>query len=475
MLIMLETNFVSRKEEKITKGKYKNQYDKMMNMPVPKLIISLAIPTVLSMMVTNLYNVVDTAFVGRLGTSASGAVGIVFGFMSILQAIGFTFGQGSGSIISRRLGDKDAARASVIASTAFALSFMIAIVAALICYLFLDPIIMFLGSTSTIAPYARTYITFILLTSPFMVSSFTVNNILRYEGKALYGMVGLFSGAIINIIGDMIFMFGLNMGIAGAGLSTALSQVIGFAILLVPFLKGQTQCRLAIANVHFNAYDIGDIIATGCPSLLRQGLGSITTIILNTEASVYGDAAVAGMSIVSRLFFFMFSVAIGVGQGFQPVCGFSYGAKRYDRLKEGFRFSVLLGEGLMIVLGTILYIKAPYFIKLLRDDPDVTNIAVRALRLQCIAVLFLPLCMNTEMLMQCTGQRLAASLLSMLRNGLIFIPLLLILAKTRGIAGIQEAQPLSYVVAFIPGAAAAYIFFKKLKHQDYKTKDNVGE
>lgn len=431
--------------------------------PVPRLIVTLSIPTVLSMMVTNLYNVVDTAFVGKLGTSASGAVGIVFGFMSILQAIGFTFGQGSGSIISRRLGDKDADKASQIASTAFCLSFLLAVLAAFICYMFLDPIIMFLGSTETIAPYARTYITFILATAPFMVSSFTVNNILRYEGRAFLGMVGLLSGALLNILGDIIFMFGLNMGIAGAGLSTALSQVVSFGILLIPFFKGQTQCKLAFSNIRFAASDIGDIIATGLPSLLRQGLGSITTIILNTEAAVYGDAAVAGMSIVSRLFFFMFSVAIGVGQGFQPVCGFSYGAKRYDRLKQGFRFSVLLGEGLMIVLGIILYIKAPLFVRMLRDDPEVINVAVRALRLQCIAVLFLPLCMNTEMLMQCTGQKVAASTLSMLRNGLIFIPLLILMARARGLSGIQEAQPLSYVIAFIPGSLAAYMFFKKLK------------
>ena len=445
-----------------TKNKYSTQYDKMLNMPVPQLIVSLSIPTVISMMVSNLYNVVDTAFVGRLGTSASGAVGIVFGFMSILQALGFTFGQGSGSIISRRLGDKDTTKASKIASTAFALSFMLAVVAALICYVFLDPIIMGLGSTVTIAPYARTYITFILATAPFMVSSFTINNILRYEGKAFYGMIGLLSGAVLNILGDMLFMFVLDMGIAGAGLSTAISQVVGFGILLIPFFRGQTQCKLSLGNVAFDFDDIADIIATGLPSLLRQGLGSITTIILNTEAAVYGDAAVAGMSIVSRLFFFIFSIAIGVGQGFQPVCGFSYGAKRYDRLKEGFRFSVCLGEALMIVLGTILFIKAPFFITLLRDDPEVLNVAARALRLQCVAVLFLPLCMNTEMLMQCTGQKLVASTLSALRNGVIFIPLLLILAKTRGLAGIQEAQPLSYVVAFAPGVFFARRFFSKL-------------
>ncbi|MCR5509154.1 MAG: MATE family efflux transporter [Lachnospiraceae bacterium] len=445
------------------KKRYKDQYDKMMNMPVPKLIVSLSVPTVISMMVSNLYNVVDTAFVGKLGTSASGAVGIVFGFMSILQALGFTFGQGSGSIISRRLGDRDTSNASVVASTAFASAFSLAIAAAVICYVFLDPIIMGLGSTDTIAPYAKIYITYILITAPFMVSSFTINNILRYEGKAFYGMIGLLSGALLNILGDMLFMFVLHMGIAGAGLSTAISQVISFCILLIPFFRGQTQCRFSIRNVRLAPGILGDIVATGLPSLLRQGLGSITTIILNTEASAYGDAGVAGMSIVSRLFFFIFSICIGVGQGFQPVCGFSYGAKRYDRLKEGFKFSVFLGEALMLILGAVLFIKAPFFITLLRDDPEVVNVADRALKLQCIAVLFLPLCMNTEMLMQCTGQKISASLLSALRNGVIFIPLLLILSRTRGLAGIQEAQPLSYVIAFTPGVMFALHFFKKLE------------
>ncbi len=443
--------------------KYADQYDKMMLTPVPRLIVSLSIPTVISMMVSNLYNVVDTAFVGRLGTSASGAVGIVFGFMSIIQAIGFTFGQGSGSIISRKLGDKNTDKASETASTAFAFSFATAVIAAIVCLIFIDPIIMKLGSTVTIAPYARTYILYILATTPFMVSSFTINNILRYEGKAFFGMIGLLSGAVLNIIGDVIFMFVLNMGIAGAGLSTALSQVISFVILLKPFFSGQTQCRLSIKNINPDAGLVGDIIATGFPSLLRQGLGSVTTIILNTEAAVYGDAAVAGMSIVSRLFFFIFSVAIGVGQGFQPVCGFSYGAGRYDRLKEGFKFSVALGEVLMVILGAILFIKAPFFISLLRDDPEVLNVALRALRLQCIAVLFLPLCMNTEMLMQCTGKKIVASALSALRNGIVFIPLLLILAKARGIAGIQEAQPLSYVISFPFGVYFAYRFFRNLK------------
>ena len=454
------------------KNSSKNNYDKMLNAPIERLLISLSIPTILSMMVTNIYNVADTAFVGQLGTSASGAVGIVFGFMAILQAIGFTFGQGAGSHISRNLGDRRADSASRIASTAFLFSFAVGALVALICYFTLDDLIMFLGSTETIAPYARTYIIYILSTAPFMVSSFTLNNILRYEGKAFYGMIGLLAGALINILGDLVFMFVLNMGIAGAGLSTALSQVISFICLLWAFISGKTQCKLRPENVRYDFKEIMDIIATGMPSLLRQGLGSLTTIMLNTEAAVYGDAGVAGMSIVSRLFFFVFSIAVGVGQGFQPICGFSYGAKKYGRLRKGFKTSIIFSEVLMIVFGSICFVNAPFFTALLRDDPDVIAVAVRALRLQCVALLFLPLAMMTEMLLQVTGKKLQAVVLSTLRNGLIFIPILYIMARLRGLAGIQEAQPLAYVFSFVPAVVCAYRFFKALP-EDMETDSNI--
>ena len=439
-----------------------SQYDKMMNTPIPKLIAGLAVPTILTMMVTNVYNVVDTAFVGQLGTSASGAIGVVFGFMSILQAIGFTFGQGSGSIISRLLGTKDIERAGKVASTAFFMAFFMAVLAGILCFICLDDLVYALGSTSTIAPYAKTYIIFILATSPFMVTSFTLNNILRYEGRANLGMIGMMSGALLNIAGDAIFMFGMHMGIAGAGLSTAISQVVGFCILIGAFLSGRTQCKLRISLVMWNIGEIWEIIATGMPSLLRQGLNSITTIMLNTQAAVYGDAAVAGMSIVSRLFFFVFSVAIGVGQSFQPVSGFSYGAKQYDRLKSAYKVTWLMAQGLMLVLGTLMYIFAPTFVGWLRDDPEVIVVGTRALRLQCVALLFLPLCMVTEMLMQSTGQKLVASILSSLRNGILFIPCLYILAYVRGLAGIEEAQPLAYVLAFGPSVYFAKRFFSRL-------------
>ena len=444
----------------------KNQYDRMINTPIPKLIISLSIPTIISMMVTNIYNLADTAFIGTINTSASGAVGVVFGFMAILQAIGFTFGQGSGSIISRMLGAKNVDGASKVATTALFFSFTIAIVACVICGFLLDPLVMLLGSTKTIAPYAKTYITYILITGPFSCLSFTLNNILRYEGKAFFGMIGLGTGAILNIGGDALCIFGLNMGISGAGLSTAISQVISCIILLVPFLRGQTQCRLFAKNICFDFKMIGNVILTGFPSMLRQGLNSISTILLNNAAAVYSDAAVAGMGIVNRLFFFLFSVAIGVGQGFQPVAGFSYGAKKYHRLRDAYKFTFLFSEALVLILGTVLFILAPEAAWLMRHDTAVVEVATRALRLQCVAVLVLPICMVTEMMMQSTGNKLAASILSCLRNGLLFIPSLLILSSIRGLSGIQEAQPLAFVLAVLPTLYVVFRFFRRLPQED---------
>ena len=278
------------------------QYEKMTQTPIPRLIMGLSVPSIITMLINNIYNLVDTAFVGRLGTSASGAVGIVFGFMAIIQAFGFMFGQGAGSILSRALGRQDKESASDHASAGFFGSMLCGLVITLIGFLWLDDIVMLLGSTDTIAPYAKTYISYILVAAPFMSGSLSLNNFLRYEGKAALGMIGLMSGAVLNMIGDPILMFGLNMGIAGAGLSTAISQIISYLILLFMFFSKKTESKLSVSK----ALSVGpmiylNIMATGFPSLLRQGLHSLTTVMLNSQCSVYGDAAVAGMSIVSRI------------------------------------------------------------------------------------------------------------------------------------------------------------------------------
>lgn len=447
--------------------KQQTQYEKMTETPISRLVLNLSVPAICSMLVTNIYNLVDTAFVGRLGTSASGAVGIVFGFMSIIQAFGFMFGQGGGSILSRALGGLDRERASVHASVAFFGSFGCGLIITSFGFLFLDRIVMFLGSTETIAPYARTYISFILVAAPFMCSSLTLNNLLRYEGKAYLGMIGLMSGAILNMVGDPILMFGLGMEIAGAGLSTALSQLVSWGILVYMFLGGRTESKLSLKKAVCAGPDVAaNIMATGFPSLLRQGLHSLTTVVLNSQCKAYGDAAVAAMSIVSRIVFFTFSLSLGVGQGFQPVSAFNYGARKYSRIREGYRVTSIIAESIIIVGVIILVTNAAFFVGLMRDDPEVIAIGERALILQAVSNLLLPPCMVTEMLYQSTGHRAGATMLSALRSGILFIPTLLILSKMRGIAGIQEAQPVSIVLSFPIAIAFAVMFFKKLPAED---------
>lgn len=450
---------------------YKTQYERMTQEPVSSLIIRLGIPTTISMLVTNIYNMVDTMFVGKLGTSASGAVGIVFGFMAILQAFGFMYGQGAGSIISRKLGEKDEKTASVIASTSFALSFVTGLIIAVCGFIFITPMMYLLGSTDTILPYAKTYVTYILIASPFMTSCFTLNNILRYEGKANLSMVGLLAGALLNIAGDPLLMFVFDMGIAGAGLSTAISQIISFVILLSVFLMGKTDCKMSFRNISTRISDVTNIVATGFPSLVRQGLSSIATMVLNGQAKLYGDAAVAAMSIVNRLSMFIFSAGLGIGQGFQPVSGFNYGAKKYSRVKSAFYFTLGVSEVIIGVVAIAMLTFSNQAIGIFRDDLAVIEFGTTALQYQCLAMFLQPVAVMANMLFQSTGNKGIATVLSMLRSGLYFIPMLLILVHFFGPLGIKLAQPLTDVVVFITSVPFVLRFFAKLMSEE---KDTAG-
>lgn len=443
-----------------------SQYDKMTKTPVPRLLVSLSIPTVITMLISSIYNLADTAFVGKLGNSASGAVGVVFGFMSILQAIGFFYGQGCGSILSRELGAKQNDDASRTASTGFFLSLATSTLVAILCKIFMNPVIHVLGSTDTIAPYSKVYIGYILMAAPFIVASFTMNNILRYEGKAALGAIAMLTGAILNTIGDPILMFVFDMGIAGAGLSTAISQIISFCILLSMFLRHKTQTRLSVKLITFDVKKILNIMGTGLPSLLRQSLGSLSVVALNFLAKPYGDIAIAAMSIVSRITFFVFSVGLGIGQGFQPISSFNYGAHKYKRVREAYKTAFVFSSTIIAVLGVAVLIFSADLIQVFRDDQEVIRIGTRALRLQILALITLPYCMVSEMLLQTTGRKASASFLSSVRSGLFFIPILFVAAYFRGLAGIQEAQPIAYVVSVIPTYLIITRFMKNMPKED---------
>ena len=331
------------------------QYHKMTETPIPRLILSLAAPTILSMLITSIYNLADTFFVGRISTSASGAVGVVSSLMAIIQALGFMLGHGSGTIISRRLGSQDTHAATRFASTSFFTALAFGVVLAVVGLATLPDFMMLLGSTETILPHACAYARPILLAAPLMISSLVMNNILRYEGKANLAMIGLVTGGLLNIALDPLFMFVLGLGTAGAGIATALSQTISFGILLYMFLRGKTVSQFRLSAVTREPREFLQILAGGAPSFGRQGLNSIGGMLLNIAARSYGDAAVAGMSIVSRIFMFILSVAIGVGQGLQPVASFNYGARKYHRVRQAAVFTLKAAFALLVVLIAVCW------------------------------------------------------------------------------------------------------------------------
>ncbi|MBQ7944339.1 MAG: MATE family efflux transporter [Lachnospiraceae bacterium] len=445
-----------------SKAAQMTQYEKMTQTPVSKLVIMLGIPTTISMLVTNIYNMADTYFVSALGNSASGAVGIVFGLMAIIQAFGFMLGQGAGSIISRRLGNQDVESAKVTASLSFFTALFLGVVIGVLGLIFIDPLMLLLGSTDTILPYARDYGRYILMAAPVMMASFVLNNILRYEGKANLAMIGLVTGGLLNMIGDPILISGFDMGIAGAGLSTALSQCVSFCILLSMFLRGKTQSKIAITAITKNPRGITDVVKTGFPSLLRQGLNSISTMVLNGLAGGYGDAAVAAMSIVNRLCFFIFAVGLGIGQGFQPVAGFNYGAKKYSRVKKAFFFTWGAGEVLLGTLAVIAFFISGSLVGIFRDDVQVIEIGTQALRFQLVALFFQPVTICASMLFQSVGENKLASFFSLLRSGLFFIPTLIILEGVIGLTGIQVSQTVADVLAFIVAVPLVLRYIRRL-------------
>lgn len=439
------------------------QYDKMTKTPIPKLVIGLGIPTTISMLVTSVYNMADTFFVGKYGTSASGAIGVVFGLMSIIQAFGFMLGQGAGSLCSRALGAKETDKASKYSSTGFFAAVLTGIIITILGLIFRAPLMRLLGSTETILPYASTYAFYILLAAPFMCSSCVLNNVLRFEGQAAFSMIGLVTGGVLNIFGDWLLMDRYHLGVMGAGISTAVSQTISFFILLSMFLRGRTSSKLALRLVSKKLGDLFDICKTGFPSLVRQGLASVSTMLLNDQAGIYGDAAVAAMSIVNRICFFTFATALGIGQGFQPVCAFNYGAKKYDRVRKAFLFTFIVGE---LFLGTVALVGMWFtepLVRLFRDDPMVVEIGAFALMIQFFGQLFQPLAVCTNMMFQSVGKAKIASLLSALRSGLFFLPVLLISSWAFGLTGVQISQGIADMLTMFVALPFAIRFLKELK------------
>lgn len=439
-----------------------SQFDKMINEPVSKLIAKLAVPTVISMLVTSIYNMADTFFVSQINTQASAAVGIVFPIMSIIQACGFTLGMGAGSLVSVRLGQKRNDEANQIASTAFFTAIAIGALITLFGNIFSNQFLALVGASETILPYAHDYARYIFWGAPVMCASFVLNNVLRSEGKAFFSMIALTSGGLINITLDPFFIYGLGMGIRGAAVATIVSQTIAFVILLSWFLRGKAVCRMSIKFFRFTVDVLGKIVTTGLPSLARQSLASIATILLNTTAGAYGDSAVAAMSITTKIVMFVASIMIGIGQGFSPVSGYNYGAKRYDRVKKAYRFLVGSGMAIMTCFALVIFIFAPQIMHGFIKDEAAVAVGVVALRWQIAFIPFHPLIVGTNMLMQSTRHIKAATFLSMNRQGVYFIPAILILPRLFGLRGVETSQAAADILSAITAIPYLIHMFRKL-------------
>ena len=421
-------------------------YEKMTQTPVSKLILRLGIPTTISMLITNIYNLADTYFVGSLGESPQAATGILFTLQCIIQAVAFMLGHGSGTFVSKALADKDTDEATCYVSSAFFVGGAAGLLLSMIGLILLEPFMLLLGSTDTILPYAKDYGMWVLISCPFLICSLVLNNNLRYEGKAFYAMFGLTAGGLLNIFGDWILIQKLGMGVYGAGLSTAISQVISFSILLIMYFKNaQSSISIRAVSRRFAVY--AGIVKVGFPSLIRQGLASVSHGLLNNLTKVYGDAAIAAMSVVNRFSSLVMCVGLGIGQGFQPVASFNYRAREYKRVKQGLIFTTVVGLVVVAVLSFAGFLLAEPIIRIFQESEAVIAVGAPALRYATLGLLFLPLSVPVNMLYQSIRRAGVASFLSILRSGAMLIPALLITVHFWGLTGIQISQPIADILS----------------------------
>ncbi|MBR5527554.1 MAG: MATE family efflux transporter [Clostridia bacterium] len=454
--------------EKTLDGKLSDpQYIKMTETPVPLLVSKLAVPTTVSMLVSSVYNMADTYFVSQLNdTSATGAVGVVFALMAMIQAVGFTVGMGAGSWISRLLGQKRNSDANTVAISALVMGILFGSVIMVFGKMFSDTLMIMLGATKTILPYANAYGQYILFAAPVMSATYVLNNLLRAEGKATFSMIGIGLGGIINIILDPVFIFdfGFGMKTAGAALATAISQCISFTLLLFPFILGKTTVRLNIMKLSTKISDYANIIKFGLPSFCRQGLSSASSVVLSNSAKVFAgvhaDAAIAGMGVVSRVFMFVFSLCLGLGQGYMPVLGYNYGAKKYERVKKAFNFTLYASTAMFVIAAAAGFIFAPDIISIFSNGEGGTKmleVGTAAFRAQCISMPFIPLGVMSNMTYQSLGRSLTSTFLSCLRQGLFYIPVMLILPRFIGLPGVEYTQ----AIADLLTSAVSVIFVVK--------------
>ncbi len=441
-----------------------DNYTFLTNAPVHRVIINMAVPTIISMLVTSIYGMVDTYYVGKINTQSTAAVGVSFSIMTVIQAIGFFFGHGSGNYISRCLGSKHDEEAQRMAATGLIYSIGTGLLLAIVCLSSLTSLCLFLGSTETILPYTERYLGIILLGAPFMTGSFTLNNQMRFQGNARYAMLGITSGVILNVVLAPILIFYFCLGITGAAIATLVSQTMSFFILL-NMTHHSGNIAIKAKNFCSSRHLIKEILIGGTPSLSRQGLASVATLILNVAAGAYGDAAIAGMSIVTRISNFVYAAIVGLGQGFQPLCGFCYGAKLPRRIYDGYMYCIKIGTVFFIAITVVGFIFAEPVIAEFRDDADVISIGTDAFRWQLLTYPLIATIILTNMLSQTMRKPIRANIAAAARSGLFFIPAIIILSFFFGLKGVEMSQAVSDACAFLISIPIVWSVFRDMKKE----------
>ena len=474
---LIETQF----DEELAKQREKAQYDRMIKTPVPRLVISLGIPTMLNMLVTSIYNMADTMFVKGLGDQAVGAVSVVLSLMSIIQAIGFTLGMGAGSLVSSLLGKRDQKGADTVSSVSFAAALIIGLMLTTFGLIFIEPMMSILGAARetsvavTTFDYAKIYSTYILISAPLMCMSFVMNNLLRAQGKAVTSMIGLCTGAVLNIALDPILIYGANMGVAGAAVATMISQSVSFAILVVIFFFTRTTITRIRASRLAGFFPVlWSVVVTGFPSFCRQVLASLCTVLLNNLIMDI-DGAQAAFGVVHKIFMVAFSIALGIGQGYQPVLGYNHSAKQYDRVRSAYLFTLMFSTSIMAVFAITCAITAPMLMNTFVEAESGRAIGTAALRFQAIAMPLLPVNFMAGLTYQVVGNKLAAAFLSVSRQGLFYIPLIFILPPLfAGTTGIECMQALSDVLAFLYAIPFTVYFLRGLRCKQAEVNKTIG-
>ena len=421
---------------------FQNERQRMMlETPVPSLVFKMALPTIVSMLVMSVYNMADTYFVSYLGTAATGAVGINLSLMSFIQMAGTALAMGANSFIARLLGQKRFADAESVLSVAFFTSVAIGLVTMVAGLLLLEPLVVFMGAKGEVIPYAIDYATYILLAAPFMMGVFVLNQCLRAEGAATLSMIGVVSGSLLNIALDPLFVTTFGLEVAGAAIATAISKFISFVILVAPYLRARTALRLRLGSFRLSREIATELVKMGFPTLARTGLTTLANVVTNNVASVFSDSALAAITVVNKIMTFVSSAVLGFGQGYQPVAGFNWGANRFDRVQRSFWFSAISSVASVSLLGVAAAIFAPQLMMIFTDyDQEMISIGALAIRTQCLAMPSVAWVIIVNMTYAGLGKAAGAAALSVVRQGVFFIPMVLLLPHLFGVYGLASVQ-----------------------------------